>query len=173
MWALREEYFTLHGTSDSKNYDLFITWRSRHYGREVTTSQLFWIDTYLKTGRSLLLQLSMRLRTRCQRYVSSSETGRSWSHMLLSWLPRDADFDWWYSRYAARWKLISSNVVLHLIWTFSFPHSSPVLARPKAVTQDYKHVVRAWSQFTCCFPILHSVIQCEQSPCCYETNFLS
>lgn len=32
MWGLREEYFTLHGTWDTKNYDLFITWWRRRCG---------------------------------------------------------------------------------------------------------------------------------------------
>lgn len=44
--------------------------------------------------------------------------------MLLSWILHDAEFDWWYNRYATRWKLTSSDVVLHLIWTCSFPHSA-------------------------------------------------
>lgn len=41
--------------------------------------------------------------------------------------------DWWYSGYAARWKLISSNV--DLIWTCSVPFCSPVLEETKPATQ--------------------------------------
>lgn len=101
-----------------------------------------------------------------------TNTERSWSLMLLSWILHGAEFDWWYNRYATRWKLISSNVVLHLLWTCSFPHCSPVLTETKPATQHYMHVVRAWGQLTHSFPILHSASQHEQYPCCYETNFL-
>lgn len=70
MWVLREEYFTLHGTWDTQNYDLFITQRSRRCGWEVSASQLLLIDMYLQTVRSPLLQLSMCLWSHCHRYVS-------------------------------------------------------------------------------------------------------
>lgn len=59
--VLREEYFTLHATWDTQNYDLFKTWRSRRCGWEVTASQLLLIDRYLQTVRSLLLQFSVCL----------------------------------------------------------------------------------------------------------------
>lgn len=88
--------------------------------------------------------------------------------MLLSWL-QDAEVDWWYSRYATRWKLISSNVVLHRIGTCLFSYCSPVLTETKPATQHYKHVVRVTSQLTLGFPILHSASQYEQSCCCHET----
>lgn len=60
----------------------------------------------------------------------------------------------------------SSNVVLHLIWTCSFPHCSPVLTETKSATQDYMHIVKAWSQLKHHFPILQSASQHEQPPCC-------
>lgn len=68
--VLGEEYFTLHGTWDKQNYDLFITLWSRRCGWEVSASQLL-LDVYLQTVRTLLLQLSMCLWSHCHWYASS------------------------------------------------------------------------------------------------------
>lgn len=119
--VLREEYFTLHGTWDTLNYDLFITQRSRRCGWEVSASQLFLIDAYLESVRSLLLQLSMRLWSHCHRYVSSPTLTDHGvlcffheSCMMLSLTDDTVD-----------------TLHLHLIWTCSFPQCSPVLTQTK------------------------------------------
>lgn len=80
---------------------------------------------------------------------------------------------WCYGRYATGWKMFSGNVVLDLISTCFIPRCSPVLTQTKPAAQHYKHVERAPSQLTHSLLILHSTSQHEQSPCCYETNFLS
>lgn len=69
--ALGTEYFTLNSTSDTQNYDLFITRWSRCCGWEAFASPLLLIDMYRQTARSLLLQLSVGLWSHCHWYASS------------------------------------------------------------------------------------------------------
>lgn len=125
-----EEYFTLHGTRDTQNYDLFITLWSRRCGWELSASRLL-LDVDLQTVRTLLLRLSVCLWSHCHLICIITNKNRSWSLMLLSLVLHDAaDFDWWYIRYAA------------------FPHWCAVLTQTKLATQEHVHALRAWNQLT-------------------------
>lgn len=118
-----EEYFTLNGTSDTQNYDLFITQWSRRCGWEDFASLLLLIDTYLETARSLLLQLSLCLWIRSHWYASSltlTDHGDSFMNRPWCWV-------WCYGRYATGWKMSSGNVVLNLISNLLYP---TLLSRP-------------------------------------------
>lgn len=173
MWVLREEYFTLHGTSDTPKHDLFITRAikaPRVRGLRIPVA----FDRYASSNCQIFVTAALRVPVESPSQICIiAVADRSWSLMLPSWILHGAELDRWYSRYAARWKLISCNAVRHLIWTCSFPHHSPGLTRNQAChTGVHVHVMRAWGQLTHSCPILPSASQHEQSPCCYETNFL-
>lgn len=60
-----------------------------------------------------------------------------------------------------------------VMWIWFGPvqsHSAPLSwKKPSLPHREYMHAERAWSQLIHSFPILHSLSQYEQSPCCYET----
>lgn len=126
-------------------------------------------DRYISWNRQIFVTAVLSVLVELLSYASSpTPTDRGDSFMYPPWCRV-----WCYGRYATGWKMFSGNVVLDLISTCFIPRCSPVLTQTKPAAQHYKHVERAPSQLTHSLLILHSTSQHEQSPCCYETNFLS